>query len=76
MNKKRTGVVVRFGARGFGFIQDSKTQENIYVHVEDIEGRMLLRTGDVVEFEVFEHPRGPRANQVNLVKSLDRVVRS
>ena len=61
----RTGVVTFFNdAKGFGFIKDLKSQESIFVHVNQISER--IGENDKVVFEVMMGPKGP--NAVNVKK--------
>jgi cold shock CspA family protein len=61
----RTGVVTFFNdAKGFGFIKDLKSQESIFVHVNQISER--ISENDKVVFEVMMGPKGP--NAVNVKK--------
>jgi len=59
----RTGVVTHFnGSKGYGFIKDSLTQESIFVHVNDVQGR--IAEGSKVNFEVTMGHKGPQAVSV------------
>jgi len=69
MSEIRTAVVVTFGSKGFGFLTDSKTGKSLFFHVADVEGRRELRAGDHVEYQEALYPKGPRAIQVNPLKS-------
>ncbi len=50
-------------ARGFGFITGDDGKD-VYVHVSVIDGGAALAAGDVVEYDVEESERGPRAKNV------------
>lgn len=50
--KKRKGVCVRWGGRGFGFIQDLETQVEYFCHISCVENRIGLAPGTQVEFEI------------------------
>jgi len=52
--------------KGYGFIQKEDGQD-IFVHMNDLEGGISLNEGDEVEFEVGEGPKGPKA--VNVKKA-------
>lgn len=70
--ERRIGVVVRWGAKGFGFLNDCQTSKQYFVHVVDVEDRIELRIGDRVEYEVFpdlSHDSRPRAVQVRRISS-------
>ncbi len=61
------GKVKMFNAaRGFGFITGDDGKD-VYVHTSVIEGGAVLEVGDVVEYEVEEGERGPRAKNVKKV---------
>ena len=63
---KRTGKVAFFNSsKGYGFIKDLETQENIFVHINAV-------TGEIVENDsvTFEMARGPKGwNAVNVKKN-------
>ena len=60
-----SGVVVSFDLRrGFGFIRSSEYREDVFVHVEEVEGRVPLKTGQRVRFVAQPSERGPRATRV------------
>ncbi|AXY72937.1 cold shock domain-containing protein [Paraflavitalea soli] len=59
----RKGVVKFFNdAKGFGFINDSVTQESVFVHINQLSGP--LKEKDKVSFEVEMGPKGPSAINV------------
>jgi cold shock CspA family protein len=59
----RAGVVSFFNdEKGFGFINDLKTGERIFVHVKQLTEE--LRESDKVTFEVEMGPKGPSAINV------------
>lgn len=61
----RRGVITYFNdAKGFGFIRDTETKEDVFVHVNN----MLedLRQGNTVTFEVEMGNKGPVAVQVKM----------
>ena len=69
---KKEGVVLRFGNKGFGFIQCAETRKEFFVHIDNIFGRVALMTGQRVEFE--EAPslipgKAPQAVKVRLLPS-------
>jgi uncharacterized membrane protein YsdA (DUF1294 family)/cold shock CspA family protein len=60
-----SGVVVSFDRRrGFGFIRSREFREDVFVHVEAVDGRVPLRAGQRVEFVAKPSDRGPRATRV------------
>jgi cold shock CspA family protein len=62
----RTGVVTFFNeTKGFGFIKDMKTQESVFIHVNQLSER--IGENDKVQFEVQMGPKGP--NAINVKKA-------
>lgn len=51
-------------AKGFGFIKDDETGQDIFVHVTGIT--QDIREGDVVTFDVTEGKKGLNAINVKL----------
>ena len=61
----RTGVVTFFNeAKGYGFITDLKSQESVFVHVNQLSE--AIQEKDRVVFEVEMGPKG--ANAINVKK--------
>jgi CspA family cold shock protein len=59
-----TGKVTFFHDRkGYGFIETPASDEDIFFHVEDIEGPEP-QEGEELEFKIEDAPRGPRAKQL------------
>jgi len=50
---------------GYGFISTDDADDDVFFHMDDIEGADL-EEGQDVEFEIEDAPKGPRA--VNLVR--------
>ena len=62
-----TGTVKWFNdAKGYGFIQPSEGDKDLFVHMSSIqmEGFKTLKDGQEVEYEVGESDRGPVAKNV------------
>jgi len=52
--------------KGFGFINDSETGEDVFVHISGLVDE--IRTDDVVSFRVEEGKRGLNAVDVKVVR--------
>jgi len=64
---ERVGVVKFFNeAKGFGFIVDSETREDYFVHADNLHNP--IRDNDRVSFELGKSPRGPVAIEVKLIQ--------
>lgn len=62
----RTGTVTFFNeAKGFGFIEDAKSKENVFVHIN--QAKYQLKERDEVTFEVEHNAKG--ASAVNVQKA-------
>jgi cold shock CspA family protein len=62
----RNGVVTFFNeAKGYGFINDLKSQESVFVHVNQLSGPLKER--DKVTFEVEPGPKGLNAIKVKKI---------
>lgn len=63
----RQGTVAFFNDnKGYGFIKDSQTGENIFVHVTGLEED--IQEGNRVSFEVIQGDRGPNATKVQVIR--------
>jgi len=61
----QTGIVKFFNqSKGFGFIKDDKTNQEIFVHITGLSDQ--VRENDKVSFEVTEGKKG--VNAVNVKK--------
>ncbi|MEU9117244.1 cold shock domain-containing protein [Streptomyces sp. NPDC048483] len=69
-----TGKVIRFDAvRGYGFVAPENGGGDVFLHVNDLlVEKSLMAPGAVVEFEVEEGDRGPKAADVRLVEGAVR----
>jgi CspA family cold shock protein len=47
--------------RGFGFIKPEEGNEDVFLHVSEVEDSYLIREGTEIEFEVQDTYKGPRA---------------
>lgn len=62
----KRGTVKFFNeSKGFGFIHDEETGEDVFVHASGLEDD--IRDGDTVTFEVKPGKKGMNAVQVRLV---------
>jgi cold shock CspA family protein len=63
----RKGIVTFFNdSKGFGFIKDSSTQQDIFVHINGLTEP--IKEGNKVIFEVVRGPKGPNAVNVRIDK--------
>jgi cold shock CspA family protein len=63
----RTGVVTFIdSAKGFGFIKDSATKQDVFVFLGNVSEP--LKENNIVTFEVIKTPRGPNAQNVKVVR--------
>ena len=63
---RTSGTVKWFNdAKGFGFIRDLKSQESIFVHMNNIE--TPIKENDKVSFEIENGKKGPVAVKVKKV---------
>jgi len=59
----KTGTVKFFNeTKGFGFIKDDATGEELFVHSTGLQDH--IREGDKVTFEITEGKKGPNASNV------------
>ena len=67
-----TGTIKWFNdAKGYGFIEREETGDDVFVHYSAIAGQgyRTLTQGSVVEFEIEETDKGPRAENVVVVQA-------
>jgi CspA family cold shock protein len=63
---RRKGVVKFFNRKNkFGFIRDSETGAELYVHIKDVKGD--IKDGDQVRFVIKQEKRGDTAVDVEHV---------
>ena len=53
--------------KGFGFIINEETKEELFVHISEVEGGDILE-GDIVEYQEGEGKKGPMATNVTVVE--------
>ena len=62
-----TGKVKFFNSsKGYGFIVDDETGDDVFVHVTSLNG-LKINEGDKVEYVVEEGERGKTATNIQLV---------
>jgi len=49
--------------KGYGFIVSDDSDEDVFFHMDDVEGPDL-EEGQEVEFDIESNPKGPRASNV------------
>ncbi len=52
--------------KGYGFIEQEESGEDLFVHFSEIEGG-ILDEGQAVEYEIGEGRKGPCAKSVKVV---------
>jgi cold shock CspA family protein len=63
----RKGVVTFFNdSKGFGFIRDMETKQDVFVHANNLEEQ--VKENNMVTFEIGKGPKGPTALNVKLLK--------
>lgn len=60
-----TGVVTYFSDKGYGFITDDRTKNNIFFHMNEFLEPIKLK--DKVQFEIKKTPRGDNATQLKKI---------
>ncbi|WP_328591283.1 cold-shock protein [Saccharopolyspora aridisoli] len=65
-----TGKVVRFDeVRGYGFVAPDGGGEDVFIHVNDLTfDKRLVAPGVVVEFDLEDSDRGPKASNVHILR--------
>lgn len=63
----KTGTVKFFNEqKGYGFIEQPGTAEDVFLHQSNVRGGALLSEGQSVTFDIGEGRRGPEAVNVEL----------
>lgn len=67
-DEDKTGTVVYFNQdKGYGFIQDSRTQDKVFVHINQVS--IELKEGIKVSYEIEKGPKGYIAVNVQMANS-------
>jgi len=53
--------------KGFGFIINQETEEELFVHISEVADGDILE-GDIVEYQEGEGKKGPMATNVTVVE--------
>ncbi|MBA2611637.1 MAG: cold-shock protein [Bacteroidetes bacterium] len=62
----KTGTVKFFNqSKGFGFIKVDNTNEEVFVHANDLKGE--IKENDKVQFEIVQGKKGSNASNVTLI---------
>jgi CspA family cold shock protein len=64
------GTIKRITDRGFGFINDGSSKD-MFFHSSAVQGIMFeqLREGQRVSYDVGQSPKGPRAENVQVIET-------
>ncbi|MCF8228781.1 MAG: cold shock domain-containing protein [Bacteroidales bacterium] len=63
----KKGTVTFFNdAKGFGFIREAESKQDVFVHINNVDGD--IKEGMLMSFEVENGPKGPAAVRVKAIK--------
>ena len=72
MSTQRSVVKWFDAKKGYGFVVNPQGGQDIFVHYSQIETAQrfrTLRTGQVIEYQLHDGPKGPHATRVNFMNS-------
>lgn len=52
----------------YGFIGTPEADEDVFVHLSDVNSGLPLEEGQKVTFEIEEEPKGPKAINVDVIE--------
>lgn len=61
-----------FAEKGFGFIEVSGGQPDLFFHMAEVQGRPVVQAGDQMEYSIGEGPRGPIAVDLKVIGTQQR----
>lgn len=63
---RKTGIITFFSEKGYGFITEDKSKENIFFHSNNC--KEPVKKGNKVSYEKEKSPKGFSATEIRLVK--------
>ncbi len=64
--KVKSGIVTFFNEKGYGFITEDRSKENIFFHSNNCTE--MVKKGNKVSFEIEKSPKGLSAVDIKLIK--------
>ena len=64
------GIIKKLTDKGYGFIAPDGENKELFFHLSDLADGLLfddLKEGDEVSFDMGESPKGPKAENIQLV---------
>ncbi|MBF5027457.1 cold shock domain-containing protein [Planobacterium oryzisoli] len=63
---QKTGIVTFLSDKGYGFITENNTKENVFFHINNVSGE--VKKGNKVKYEKERSPKGYSAINIQIVK--------